>query len=1302
MAIEDIASKVTYNTDGIQTTFSFTFPYQNDSDIQAILLDSDGVETTFNEGTDYSVSSADTYSGGDVTFKIAPVSGVLTIRRVLPLSQDSTFRPVSGFPEDVITRSFDKAAMIDQQQQEVLDRCITLKETSNVTGVQMDNPVAGMVLMVGPDGKTIQSSTTSFNDIVSAADDAESAAAAAAASAASAEASKNSILTDPGFVAISNDITGADVIGTVANNLDDIGDVANNISDIQAIGPNIPAIETINGSMTTINTVANNLTAINSLNSSISDIQEVNTNLSDVQTVADNISDIANASDNMTAINTVNANMGNIQTANANITAISNVGSNINNVNAVANNLSGSNTIGTVAANLASIEAVGENIEGINFINNYTDELEAIGTDLAGANTIGTVAANITAIEEIGSNMTAINSVNAGIDDIETVATDLTGTDTIGTVANNINAIQAIGPSVPAISTVNANIADVQDVADGITDIATVADSLTDINNVSANLAAITTVNNNATNINNVVSHMSDITNVVDNLTDITSVADSLSAISTVNNNATNINNVASNMSDIDYVASNMTTIQGAVTAAENAEDAADEAHIWAEGTDSQVQALGGQHSSKGWADISKADQLQANWNETDPTSVQYILNKPEDLLDYTKMQYRPFCVNTGEVDDNGNPNFIHALSTTTTNYTAYGTVSVSPDYIASNFGLNADVPENYVESTMTISQIVGTGNTLDIYFKAVVGYLGVPVNLPLFSVAVGETDYIRCGFWGSASSSVQPLKAEIYNTINDDYDPLCESGSSIGVGDNNLLFSPGETIEGYLHIEQSVDEITDKATFTSHFYINNTECASSSASAFILSSLNAKIRYGISGIDILGMECNEWNSTIDLKGCKAVSTNTWSAVTQSVGGTLQTQGTLDCSTADGTPHTVSETISIDTSSYPNGTYNLYINPVQKTLSLIDNDIEVGKKFSDSAVDNDYLLWTAKLPYSLDKYGALDIGNEANNIPCGTVTKSADGVTFSLYDYNKDWVGVDLSNIEESINALETNKLNKSLLTNCILEAPNGVFTHTSSSITIKAGLKVAITTSIKSNGLPVVEEYTLPSDVSISAGSGTGPYYLLVSNISGSYRSQASSSYFIQETEPNVTSTYAAWENPKTGLIQLTNDTGASWNTTRWTRIGSYSVTNGVVDSTTPLAPATIAQAQDLDGVWRNTNITILNSGTIEYNSPQIFDISEHLPDDGESYLVNIIGQCQADTEINQRAFLSVSSDRQTDKLTICVAQSFGSPQRQCMSAGYVSLVVGPKRTLTFSQNSTYGNALNCHAQLRGYRKVR
>lgn len=1269
MAIENVSSKVSYNTDGIQTTFSFTFPYQNESDIQAILLDTDGDETTFNEGTDYSVSSTDTYSGGDVTFKVAPAQGVLTIRRVLPLSQDSTFRPVSGFPEEVITRSFDKATMIDQQQQEVLNRCITLKETSNVTGVQMDNPVAGMVLMVGPDGKTIQSSTTSFNDIVSAADDAESAAAAAAASAASAEASKNSILTDPGFVAISNDITGADVIGTVADNLDDIGDVANNISDIQAIGPNIPAIETINGSMTTINTVANNLTAINSLNSNISDIQEVNTNLSDVQTVADNISDITNASNNMTAINTVNANINDIQTANANITAISNVGSNINNVNAVANNLSGSNTIGTVAANLASIEAVGENIEGINFINNYTDELEAIGTDLAGANTIGTVAANITAIEEIGSNMTAINSVNAGIDDIETVAADLGGTDTIGTVANNISAIQAIGPSVPAISTVNANITDVQDVADGITDIATVANSLTDINNVSANLAAITTVNNNATNINNVVSHMSDITDVVDNMTDITSVADSLSAISTVNSNATNINNVASNMSDIDYVASNMTTIQGAVTAAENAEDAADEAHIWAEGTDAQVQALGGQHSSKGWADVSKADQLQANWAETDPTSVQYILNKPEDLLDYTKMQYHPFCVNTGNVDDNGNPNFIHALSTTTTDYTAYGTVSVSPDYIASNFGLNADVPENYIRSDVTVSSVVGDESDVDIYFKGTIGtslsdkntFLSIGSN---YRIILESNEYFAVEQWSSPT--------ETWTQICREKLPASHTQT-------------GETITGRLHLHRDV--------VSPSCYLVINDVVGDTKEPLELMSLNGYINYGISDIDDLAMNCNYWGGTIDLKGCRVTtSSSSWSAVVQSVGSTLQTQGTFDCSTADGTPYTVSDTISIDTSSYSNGTYNLYVNPVQKTLSLIDNNIEIGKKFSDSAANGDYLLWTAKLPYSLDKYGALDIGNEANNIPCGTVTKSSDGITFSLYDYNKDWVGVDLSNIEESINALETNKLNKSLLTNCILEAPNGVFTHTPSSITIKAGLKVAITTSVDSNGLPVVEEYTVPSDASITSGSGTGRYYLLISNTSGAYRNQASGSYFIQETEPNVTSTYAAWENPKTGLIQLTNNTGASWNTTRWVRIGSYYAQNGAVDSITPLAPATVAQAQELDGAFYTPSSSLIFSGGVL--SSTTIDLSDILPDDNQLYRcdfrVDMI--CGTQTETQYYGYLYIG-------YTSTYIAGYGSAKN---INRFFSLVIGPQRTLRIAPYSTSGTDAEVRLYLCAYRKVR
>ena len=68
------------------------------------------------------------------------------------------------------------------------------------------------------------------------------------------------------------------------------------------------------------------------------------------------------------------------------------------------------------------------------------------------------------------------------------------------------------------------------------------------------------------------------------------------------------------------------TQASNSATAAATSED---HAEVWAEGTDQEVQALGGVHSSKGWAAESAAGQINSNWTENDPTSKAYIQNKP-------------------------------------------------------------------------------------------------------------------------------------------------------------------------------------------------------------------------------------------------------------------------------------------------------------------------------------------------------------------------------------------------------------------------------------------------------------------------------------------------------------------------------------------------------------------------------------------------------------------------------------------------------------------------------------------------
>lgn len=75
---------------------------------------------------------------------------------------------------------------------------------------------------------------------------------------------------------------------------------------------------------------------------------------------------------------------------------------------------------------------------------------------------------------------------------------------------------------------------------------------------------------------------------------------------------------------------------QAAVDASANAAaQSEDNAEIWAEGTDEQVQALGGVHSSKGWADQSSQGQVQTDWNQSDSSKKDFIKNKPTKLSQF-------------------------------------------------------------------------------------------------------------------------------------------------------------------------------------------------------------------------------------------------------------------------------------------------------------------------------------------------------------------------------------------------------------------------------------------------------------------------------------------------------------------------------------------------------------------------------------------------------------------------------------------------------------------------------------------
>ena len=82
------------------------------------------------------------------------------------------------------------------------------------------------------------------------------------------------------------------------------------------------------------------------------------------------------------------------------------------------------------------------------------------------------------------------------------------------------------------------------------------------------------------------------------------------------------------------------TSEANALVSETTAETYSNHSQIWAEGSDDQVEMLGGEHSAKKWAEeaerIISQGQVQADWEQSDNTKPDHIKNKPTKLSDFT------------------------------------------------------------------------------------------------------------------------------------------------------------------------------------------------------------------------------------------------------------------------------------------------------------------------------------------------------------------------------------------------------------------------------------------------------------------------------------------------------------------------------------------------------------------------------------------------------------------------------------------------------------------------------------------
>ncbi|MFH1914425.1 MAG: phage tail fiber protein [Pseudomonadota bacterium] len=146
MTVSSIESKTLYAGNGSTASFAIPFMFLRDDDIELVLSTARG-DNALVISTDYTVSGAGDHTGGQCFLTVPPGQGeVLVIRRNPTMVQEVDYVENDAFPAATHEAALDKLTMICQALAERLDRTITFRVSSSVTGVSLPEPEPGRAL----------------------------------------------------------------------------------------------------------------------------------------------------------------------------------------------------------------------------------------------------------------------------------------------------------------------------------------------------------------------------------------------------------------------------------------------------------------------------------------------------------------------------------------------------------------------------------------------------------------------------------------------------------------------------------------------------------------------------------------------------------------------------------------------------------------------------------------------------------------------------------------------------------------------------------------------------------------------------------------------------------------------------------------------------------------------------------------------------------------------------------------------------------------------------------------------------
>lgn len=167
MSITSTTSRNNYTGNGAASVYAYGFLLFQESDLRVIVRSAAGVETTLTLTTHYTVSGIDSPTGGNVTLVNGAFGWLtagnlttgytLSLHRVRAVTQTTDIRNQGTFYPESHEDAFDSCVMIDQTQQDQIDRSIKLAESVDPATFNNTLPAslvgsAGKALVTNPSG----------------------------------------------------------------------------------------------------------------------------------------------------------------------------------------------------------------------------------------------------------------------------------------------------------------------------------------------------------------------------------------------------------------------------------------------------------------------------------------------------------------------------------------------------------------------------------------------------------------------------------------------------------------------------------------------------------------------------------------------------------------------------------------------------------------------------------------------------------------------------------------------------------------------------------------------------------------------------------------------------------------------------------------------------------------------------------------------------------------------------------------------------------------------------------------------